>query len=95
MALSLIKSTVSAKQLVAKSYVDTIVHSDISTVDGKQRDPSKVKKLLRSYARNIGTNTSNKSFSNDVNTNTDLSKSANYEYINALNKLFVIEDLPT
>lgn len=91
---SLNKKTESAKLLVAKSYVENIFYSDISTVDGKQRDPLKVQSLLRSYARNIGTNTSNKTIIDDVNSNTNLSESAYYEYINALNKLFVIEDIP-
>lgn len=91
---SLNKKTESAKLLVAKSYVENIFYSDISTVDGKQRDPLKVQSLLRSYARNIGTNTSNKTIIDDVNSNANLSESAYYEYINALNKLFVIEDIP-
>ena len=91
---SLNKKTESAKLLVAKSYVENIFYSDISTVDGKQRDPLKVQSLLRSYARNIGTITSNKTIIDDVNSNTNLSESAYYEYINALNKLFVIEDIP-
>lgn len=91
---SLNKKTESAKLLVAKSYVENIFYSDISTVDGKQRDPLKVQGLLRSYARNIGTNTSNKTIIDDVNSNANLSESAYYEYINALNKLFVIEDIP-
>ena len=91
---SLNKKTESAKLLVAKSYVENIFYSDISTVDGKQRDPLKVQSLLRSYARNIGTITSNKTIIDDVNSNANLSESAYYEYINALNKLFVIEDIP-
>lgn len=91
---SLSKKTDAAKLLVAKSYIDNIVHSDISTVDGKQRDPTKVQNLLKSYARNIGTITSNKTIIDDVNANTNLSESAFYEYINALNKLYVIEDIP-
>lgn len=44
---TLSKKTDAAKLLVAKSYVDNIVQTDISTVDGKQRDPLKVQTLLK------------------------------------------------
>lgn len=91
---SLTKKTDTAKLLVAKSYLDNIIQTDISTVDGKKREPLKVQYLLRSYARNIGTISSNKTIIEDVNSNTSLSESAYYEYINALNKLYVIEDIP-
>ena len=91
---SLTKKTETAKLLVAKSYLDNIIQTDISAVDGKKREPLKVQYLLRSYARNIGTISSNKTIIDDVNSNTSLSESAYYEYINALNKLYVIEDIP-
>ncbi|MBN2696334.1 MAG: ATP-binding protein [Bacilli bacterium] len=91
---SLTKKTDTAKLLIAKSYLDNIIQTDISTVDGKKREPLKVQYLLRSYARNIGTISSNKTIIDDVNSNTSLSESAYYEYINALNKLYVIEDIP-
>ncbi|MDR4968543.1 MAG: DUF4143 domain-containing protein, partial [Acholeplasmataceae bacterium] len=91
---SLTKKTDAAKLLVAKSYLDNIIQIDISTVDGKKREPLKVQYLLRSYARNIGTISSNKTIIDDVNSNTNLSESAYYEYVNALNKLYVIEDIP-
>jgi len=91
---SLNKKTESAKLLVAKSYIENIIQTDISTVDNKKREPLKVQQLLKSYARNIGTITLNKTVIDDVNANVSLSESAFYEYINALNKLYVIEDLP-
>ena len=91
---SLNKKTEAAKLLVAKSYIENIVQTDISTVDGKKREPLKVQQLLKSYARNVGTITLNKTIIDDVNASVSLSESAFYEYINALNKLYVIEDLP-
>jgi predicted AAA+ superfamily ATPase len=91
---SLSKKTETAKLLVAKSYIENIIQTDISTVDGKKREPLKVQQLLKSYARNIGTLALNKTIIDDVNVNVKLSESAYYEYINALNRLYVIEDLP-
>ena len=91
---SLNKKTETAKLLVAKAYIDNIVQTDISTIDGKKREPQKVQQLLKSYARNIGTIAQNKTIIDDVKANVSLSESAFYEYINALNKLYVVEDLP-
>ncbi|MDD3999300.1 MAG: DUF4143 domain-containing protein [Bacilli bacterium] len=91
---SLSKKTDESKLLISKSYVENIVYTDISTIDGIQRDPIKVEQLLRSYARNIGTTAQNKTIIEDINYNTDLSNTAFYEYVNALNKLYVIEDIP-
>jgi uncharacterized protein len=91
---SLSKNSDKAKLLVAKVYVDSIIETDISTIDNTKRDPTKVHSVLRSYARNIGTLTSNKTIIDDINTNNSISQSAFYEYVNALNRLFVIHDIP-
>ena len=90
---SLSKKSKNAKLLVAKSYLDNIILSDISTVDGKVKDPRKVAQLLKSYSRNIATTVTNKTIIQDVNANINLSETMFYEYINALNKLFVISNL--
>ncbi len=91
---SLSKKSDKAKLLIAKAYVDSIIETDISTIDNIKRDPGKVQRVLRAYARNIGTLASNKTLIDDINANTSLSESAFYEYINALNRLFVIQDVP-
>jgi len=91
---SIFKKTKRAQLLVAASYVDNIINSDISTVDGKSRDTTKVRNLLMSYARNISTTVSNKTIIEDINTNTNFSETSFYDYVNALNKLFVIDDIP-
>ncbi len=84
----------SAKLLISKAYIDNIIESDVSTVDGKSKDPQKVRYLLRSYARNIATQATNKTIIDDINANINLSESLYYEYIKALTRLFVIEDVP-
>jgi predicted AAA+ superfamily ATPase len=53
-----------------------------------------VRYLLRSYARNIATQATNKTIIDDINANINLSESLYYEYIKALTRLFVIEDVP-
>ena len=91
---SLNKKTDRAKLLVARAYVDNIIESDISSVNNTNRNSTKVRSLLKSYARNIGTIASNKTILEDINANTSFSSSAYYDYLNALHRLFVINDIP-
>ena len=44
-----------AKLMIAKDYLNNICESDISTVDGVQRNPTWTNMILRSYARNVST----------------------------------------
>lgn len=91
---SIFKKPKKAQLLVAESYVDNIIEIDISTVDGKERNKIKTRNLLMSYARNIATIASNKTIIKDINKNTNFSETSFYEYVNALNRLYVIEDIP-
>lgn len=78
----------------AFEYVDAVVNSDISRVDGVSRDPRRVRLLLRSYARQQGTQ------STIVNIRKDMTIGDGHgpdddtvsSYLNALRKIFVIED---
>ena len=85
------------KQNIALSqaidYYDAVVNSDISRVDNIERNPERAKRLLRAYARSIGTQTKLTSLSDDVNEDNNLGTNPTiYNYINALQKIFVIED---
>ena len=73
-----------------------IVHADISRVDGVKRDAERVKRLMRSYARNQGAQISNEALKADMEQNDVSSLDANtvMSYINALKKIFVIEEMP-
>lgn len=80
---------------VAKSYVKNICEINVSSFDGVKRDSYKVKSILRSYSRNISTLTSNSTILADINSEfQNISKNTYYNYINALKRLFVIEDVP-
>lgn len=77
----------------AIDYYDAVVNSDISRVDNIERNPERAKRLLRAYARSIGTQTKLTSLSEDVNEDNNLGTNPTiYNYINALQKIFVIED---
>lgn len=83
-----------AKLMIAKDYLSNICESDISTVDGVQRNPAWTEMILRSYARNVSTLAKRTNIYKDVAANADSMTSATMEaYLNALEKLFVIEDI--
>ncbi len=90
---SLQLKTDKSKLFVAKDYFNNICENDISSIDDIARSPSKTRLLLRSYARNISTLATNSSILNDVNANETMGDSSFYEYIDALKRLFVIEDI--
>lgn len=83
-----------AKLMIAKDYLNNICESDISTVDGVQRNPTWTNMILRSYARNVSTLAKKTNIYRDVAANADSMTSATMDaYLNALEKLFVIEDI--
>ena len=79
----------------AFDYVDSVTERDILRVDGIKRNPERAKLLLRSYARNISQAVSYATIRKDMisNDETSLSEDTVADYIKALKKLFVIEDL--
>lgn len=80
----------------AFDYYDAIVNTDISRVDGVSRNSERAKNLMKSYARNIGTQASLETIKNDIINNDTFSLDTDtvLSYINALKKVFVIEDSP-
>ena len=79
----------------AFDYYDAVVNADISRVDNVERNPERVKLLMRSYARHQGTQASNIVIKDDmrINDNSTLDEDTVYSYISALKKIFVIEDM--
>lgn len=80
---------------VARDYVDAIVEEDVSRVDNTERNPQRVQTLLRSLSRNICTMASNTTILADFgDTGTSMSMPTLDSYLNALRRIFVIEDVP-
>ena len=76
-------------------YVEAIINHDISKVDGVEKNPNRVRLLLRSLARNIATMASVQTILNDVEaTETSISEKTISAYYNALRRIFVIEPMP-
>ena len=84
-----------AKLMIARDYLNNICESDISTVDGVQRNPVWTNMILRSYGRNVSTLAKKTNIFKDISVNADgMTTVTMSSYINALERLFVIEDLP-
>jgi predicted AAA+ superfamily ATPase len=79
----------------AFDYVDSVVKRDIQRVDKVKRSPERARLLLRSYARNISQQVSYATIRKDMIANdaSTLDEDTVADYIKALKKLFVIEDL--
>ena len=78
-----------------KNYVKIVTDSDISRVDGVKKDPVRVGKLLHSIARNISTEAKLSTLQKDVDGDTNTaSRPTLMSYMNALERIFMIEDLP-
>ena len=79
----------------AREYYDAVVESDISRIDGVQRNPDRVRKLMRSYARLQGTQSNVSAIRQDMTNHEsrDMGDSAISEYLNALRRIFVVEDM--
>ena len=77
-------------------YYDAVVNVDISKVDNVERNSERTKNLMKSYARNIGSQASNETIRNDMISNDSFSLDSDtiLSYINALKKIFVIEEAP-
>ncbi|OQA03903.1 MAG: hypothetical protein BWY69_00186 [Planctomycetes bacterium ADurb.Bin401] len=80
----------------AIDYFEALVSIDISRVDSVKRDKEKAKRLLRSYARNIATQAPLETIRQDMlaNHSDTFDSGTLYSYIDALKKIFVIEDCP-
>ena len=80
----------------ALEYLDAVVTSDISRVDGVERNPSRVRKLLRSYARLQGTQALLPTIRKDMlgGETRGFDEKTIASDLNALRKIFVVEDMP-
>lgn len=80
---------------MAMDYIDAVINYDVSRVDGIEKNPERVRLLLRSLARNISTLATNQTILGDMEaTDTTMSDKTLAGYLNALRRIFVVEDLP-
>lgn len=83
-----------AQLSIARGYVEGLLAEDISRVDGVRRDPTIAEAILRSYARNVSTLAKKSAMMQDVMAITETCSQNTFDdYVKALTKLFVIEDI--
>ena len=80
----------------AIDYYDGVIHSDINRADHIQKNPERVKRLMRSLARHQGMQTANTVICEDIKVNDEesLNEETVSAYIGVLKKIFVVEDMP-
>lgn len=91
---AVLKKSEKAALAQAFDYYDSVVSNDIKRVDDIDRDEELTKRIMRSYARNQGTQATVGTILADIKNNGDerMSDSTVYSYIKALKEIFVIED---
>ena len=80
----------------AFDYYDAVTKEDIINVDGVKRVSERAQRLMRAYARHQGTQASIATLKEDLkaNDNATLDEDTISSYLDALRKIFVIEDMP-
>jgi predicted AAA+ superfamily ATPase len=79
---------------ISTAYYEAVVKTDISQADGVKRDEARTRRLMRSYARNQGAQATIRSIRDDITANepNKMDEETVTSYINALKRIFVIED---
>lgn len=90
---SLANRTDRAKLEVAKDLYRQTYSSDIGSIDKTKRNPRWAQEILRSYSRSLCTLAESKTIYGDVRSNFDLSQTTFYDYVQALERLFIVEDV--
>ena len=89
-----VNKSIDVKQRQVAGYCNSIINTEISTADGIERDSDKIYQVLRSYSRHISTQVTIKTITSDVTENFDsINRKTVGEYLEALRKIFVVEDL--
>ena len=90
---ALLNKTPRAKLEIARDLYVQTYSVDISNIDGKKRNAGCAQAVLQSYSRNICTLAESKTIIGDVRANYDVTPVTVYDYIHALEKLYIIEDI--
>lgn len=79
----------------AFDYYDGVVKYDINRADGSTKNEERVKRIMRSFARNQGSRIATTVVANDILANdvSSVNEDTVHTYIEALKKIFVIEDM--
>ena len=90
---ALFNTAVRARLEIAKELYRQTYSADISNIDHVKRNPRWAQAILQSYSRNICTLAGSGTIIADVKANHDISEQTVYDYIRALEKLYIVEDV--
>jgi uncharacterized protein len=93
---ALVNKTLDQAIEMNRAYIDLLADVDMSRVSNVKRDPVKVRNLLRSLARNTSTMAEVTVLEADIKQRefNDISRPTIYEYLDALKRLMIVDDLP-
>jgi len=76
-------------------YIDAVINIDVSRVDDVEKNPARVRAIMRSLARNVSTTAGITTIRDDIAGDEEtISEKTISVYLNALRRIFVVEDLP-
>jgi predicted AAA+ superfamily ATPase len=93
---SLMNKSLRQSTEINRAYIDLLAEVDMSRVSEVKRNPDKVRKLLRSLARNSATMVDVTSLEADIKDRdkTEISRPTIYDYLETLERLMIVENQP-
>lgn len=85
---------VAAAQELLEGYLDEMARVDLPAASGTRHNPGRVRRLLASLGRHTSTTASLSTLARDVAGEPPLSWNATANYLDALQRVFLVEDLP-
>ena len=87
-------ASLSAAQRYCLGYINEVSRADIPQLTGETRNPTRVMRLMRSLARNIASEASERTLATDTGGQQPLHRTTVSSYLDVLRRLFVVEELP-
>lgn len=80
---------------LARTYVEGLIDSDVARMDGVLRNSTRMRALMRAYARHVSTRASQTTIAADLAVNDGaMAPNTVSDYLDALSRAYVVEDLP-
>ena len=80
---------------LARTYVEGLIGSDVARMDGVSRNSTRMRALMRAYARHVSTQASQTMIAADLAVNDGaMAPNTVSDYLDALSRAYVVEDLP-
>lgn len=80
---------------LARTHVEGLIDSDVARMDGVLRNSTRMRALMRAYARHVSTQASQTTIAADLAVNDGaMAPNTVSDYLDALSRAYVVEDLP-